>query len=186
MYTPEKVYAYGDTEKAGAIFAKALSRWFDFGERLAVASQDETVLKKIAERSKIIQTGLEDRSLMSISNILGQEGFFFEDIREMDHKLLSRAISREMYIKKAKYLQQYLSEKLNRTKDIKLSEKPNETELWTVFNYLTKLVEDKTLYKRIYGRELSFISRLASKFNLDSEKFSVSSKAAIALCITRS
>lgn len=186
MYTPEKVYAYGDTEKAGAIFAKALSKWFDLGERLAVASHDETILRKIAERSKVIETGLEDRSLMSIANILGQEGFFFEDIREMDHKLLSRAISREMYIKKAKYLQQYLTEKLNRTKDVKINNEPTEKELWSLFDYLAKLIETKGLYKRIYGRELSFLSRLASKFNLDTEKFSVSSKNAIALCITRS
>lgn len=185
MYTPEKVYAYGDTEKAGAIFAKALSKWFDYGERLAVSSNDVTVLKKIADRVHTIETGLEERSLMSVANILGQEGFFFEDIREMDHKLLSRAISRELYVKKARYLNQYLSEKLNRSKDLLLSREPNEKSLWTVFEYVLKLVEDKTLYKRIYGRELSYLSRIASKFNLDTDKFAVSSKNAIALCITR-
>jgi len=186
MYTPEKVYAYGDTEKAGAIFAKALSKWFDYGERLAVSSDNETILKKINERVHTIKQGLEEKSLMATANILGQEGFFFEDIRDMDHKLLARAISRELYIKKAENLEQYLSEKLNRSKDLIISREPDEKSLWKVFDYLCKLVESKTLYKRIYGRELSFISRLATKLNLDTDKFSVSSKTAIALCITRS
>jgi hypothetical protein len=182
MYTPEKVYAYGDIEKLGSILSRALSTWFDLGERLAVSTYDRHALTVLKDRAAIIKQGLEEKSLMKVAEVLGQEGLFFEDLREVDHKLLTRSLSRELCARKVDILFTFLSEKLNRPKS--LTQNATKEEINDMVLYISKTASESEI-KQIYGRELAYISRLASNLKLDDEVFSVSIKNAISLCISR-